>query len=160
MYPYVCVKFDSDTLSSLAYFLVCLHFHSQGCGPLAERVLAEISRRMLLGLDHLHTGRKIHRDIKPGNVLVNSHGEVKISDFGILARLEEQRDDCNTFVGTTIYMSPERIDSQRYSFAGDIWSFGLTIMFCALGRIPIDVTGGYWYAIAQTHKTMPKSTSM
>jgi tRNA A-37 threonylcarbamoyl transferase component Bud32 len=121
-------------------------------GPLAEPVLAEVSRRMLLGLAFLHKGRKIHRDIKPGNVLVNSHGEVKISDFGILARLDEETDDRKTFVGTTVYMSPERIDSQKYSFAGDIWSFGLTLMFCALGRLPVDTRGGYWYVDAPEHQ--------
>ncbi len=129
-------------------------------GPLHERVLAEVARRMLFGLDHLHTGRKIHRDIKPGNVLVNAHGEVKISDFGILARLEDNDDDhCKTFVGTTVYMSPERIDSQTYSFPGDIWSFGLTIMYCAIGRLPISTAGGYRQLLSRLAKDPPPELS-
>lgn len=100
---------------------------------------------MLLAFIHLHSNKKVHRDIKPGNVLVNQHGEVKIADFGISSRLSNDDEFCRTFVGTQLYMSPERIDSQAYSYPGDIWSFGLTLMYCALGRTPISSEGGYWY---------------
>jgi serine/threonine protein kinase len=72
----------------------------------------------------------------------------------------------NTFVGTATYMAPERIDGREYSFAstyianksannllsvnnnflctGDIWSLGLTLLTVALGKLPIDTSGGYW----------------
>lgn len=50
----------------------------------------------------------------------------------------------NTFVGTATYMSPERIDGQKYSYPADVWSFGLSLMTLALGRLPIDTQGGYW----------------
>jgi len=49
-----------------------------------------------------------------------------------------------TFVGTATYMSPERIDGRDYSYPSDVWSFGLSLLTVALGRLPIDTQGGYW----------------
>lgn len=52
---------------------------------------------------------QVHRDMKPGNILLNSRGEVKISDFGLSAELDSTKEMCATFVGTHAYMSPERL---------------------------------------------------
>lgn len=49
---------------------------------------------------------------------------------------------CNTFLGTVTYMSPERINGQPYSFPADIWALGLTLLECATGRYPYDASGG------------------
>ena len=49
-----------------------------------------------------------------------------------------------SFVGTLMYMSPERIAGSKYSYNSDIWSAGLSIMTCAIGRFPIDCKSGYW----------------
>ncbi len=53
-------------------------------------------------------------------------------------------DLATTFVGTLTYMSPERIAGEPYAAPSDIWSLGLTIMTCAFGRFPINVSGGYF----------------
>lgn len=59
---------------------------------------------------YLHiVGKQVHRDIKPGNILMNSKGEVKLTDFGISKELDETSQLCSTFLGTKAYMSPERI---------------------------------------------------
>lgn len=49
---------------------------------------------------------------------------------------------CNTFLGTVTYMSPERINGQPYSFPADIWALGLTLLECATGKYPYDASGG------------------
>lgn len=86
---------------------------------------------------YLHViGRQIHRDIKPANILINSKGEVKLTDFGISKELEESNQFANTFVGTVTYMSPERIEGKRYNHLSDIWSFGMVILEMALGVYP------------------------
>jgi len=129
-------------------------------GPLHLNVLREIARQMVYGFIKLHGSRRIHRDIKPGNVLVNDRGEIKLADFGIAKNLDankshggsEEDDKCNTFVGTTLYMSPERIESQQYGFPGDIWSFGLTLIHCAEGKLPLNTKGGYWAMMIQLAK--------
>lgn len=78
----------------------------------------------------------IHRDIKPANILINSKGEVKLTDFGISKELEESNQFAHTFVGTVTYMSPERIEGKRYNHLSDIWSFGMVILEMAIGSYP------------------------
>lgn len=100
-----------------------------------EMILKRIAKQILLGLFHMHSNQQVHRDIKPANILLNRRGEAKITDFGIsrtLAPLQEAQ----SFVGTRIYMSPERIQNQKYGYPSDIWSFGLTIQTLACGKFP------------------------
>jgi serine/threonine protein kinase len=113
-----------------------------GCG--LESVLANISYRFLLGIDFIHEHHQLHRDIKPSNLLINHHGAVKISDFGIVREMDGTQAKASTFVGTLTYMSPERISGEEYSYASDVWSFGLSLLTVALGRYPLQTEGGYW----------------
>ena len=77
---------------------------------------------------------QIHRDIKPANILINADGIVKLTDFGISRTLEKSQ--AHTFVGSRIYMSPERITGKKYSYPSDIWSVGLVIYELATGTQP------------------------
>lgn len=81
-------------------------------GCKSESVLANISFRVLKGLQFLHSTHQLHRDIKPGNLLINHFGDVKVSDFGIVREMENSVAKATTFVGTLTYMSPERIASE------------------------------------------------
>ena len=90
-------------------------------GALSEPVVSSICKQALLGLKYLHQQSKVHRDIKPGNLLVSSSGRVKLADFGLLAQLENSNDKCQTFIGTKVYMGPERLAGLPYSFSADIW---------------------------------------
>ena len=107
-----------------------------GCDD--EAVLANMARCILLGLNYLHERQKIHRDIKPGNLLMNTKGVVKIADFGVSRNLTGTSDLSKTFVGTVGYMSPERIQGHKYNAKADIWSFGLSLLACALGAFPYE----------------------
>ena len=90
-----------------------------------------------MGLEFLHkTLKVIHRDIKPSNMLINSEGEVKIADFGVSAQLENSLEQRSTWVGTTMYMSPERLKGDNYTTDSDLWSLGLTLVEGATGREP------------------------
>lgn len=101
-----------------------------------EDVLSAITGAILVGLRYLHEHRQlVHRDIKPANLLINLAGQPKITDFGISSSLIN-KDNCCTNVGTFMYMSPERLANEPYSFASDIWSIGLTMLELALGRYP------------------------
>ena len=80
----------------------------------------------------------MHRDIKPSNVLVNSRGYIKLCDFGVSGELVNSIAD--TFVGTSTYMAPERIQGAKYTIKSDVWSVGLTIMELAIGRFPFDAS--------------------
>ncbi|XVE54033.1 hypothetical protein DITRI_Ditri03aG0050000 [Diplodiscus trichospermus] len=102
-----------------------------------EPYLAAICKQVLKGLMYLHSeAHVIHRDIKPSNLLINYRGEVKITDFRVSARLLSTSGRANTFVGTYCYMSPERIVGGSYDITADIWSLGLLLLECAIGRFP------------------------
>ncbi|KAK3439068.1 mitogen-activated protein kinase kinase 6 [Eucalyptus grandis] len=102
-----------------------------------EPYLAVVCKQVLQGLVYLHNERHvIHRDIKPSNLLVNHRGEVKITDFGVSAMLASSMGQRDTFVGTYNYMSPERISGSTYDYSSDIWSLGMVVLECAIGRFP------------------------
>jgi len=103
---------------------------------LPEKCIAAIGYQVLKGLEFLHSHKQLHRDIKPGNILINSQGSVKLSDFGISKSLDNTANICDTFVGTATYMSPERAIGQDYSFTADIWSLGIVFYEMASGRFP------------------------
>ncbi|CAH01792.1 mitogen-activated protein kinase kinase STE7 [Kluyveromyces lactis] len=101
-----------------------------------EMPLSRISFCVLNGLIYLYDCYKIiHRDIKPSNILINSKGDVKICDFGVSTTLINSLAD--TFVGTSTYMSPERIQGGRYTTKGDVWSLGLMIIELSSGEFPL-----------------------
>ena len=102
-------------------------------------VLGKIAEAILGGLNYLYEVHRImHRDIKPSNVLINSRGYIKLCDFGVSGELVNSIAD--TFVGTSTYMAPERIQGAKYTIKSDVWSVGLTIMELAIGRFPFDAS--------------------
>lgn len=112
-------------------------------GPFPESVVASFAFQTLWGLAYLKHEKRVHRDVKPQNILVNSRGQVKLTDFGISRELENSIGMCMTFVGTFKYMSPERIQSKPYGYASDMWSLGLVIAECATGRYPFPDCHSY-----------------
>jgi mitogen-activated protein kinase kinase len=114
-------------------------------GGIPEPVLRKITYATIMGLKTLKDDHNIiHRDVKPTNILVNSRGQVKICDFGVSGNLVASI--AKTNIGCQSYMAPERISGGGMSAAGavggtysvqsDIWSLGLTIIECAMGRYP------------------------
>jgi mitogen-activated protein kinase kinase len=104
-------------------------------GPIRVDVLGKIAEATLGGLTYLYSKLHImHRDIKPSNILTNSKGHIKLCDFGVSGELVNSIAD--TFVGTSTYMAPERIQGEKYTVKSDVWSFGLSIMELAIGKFP------------------------
>jgi serine/threonine protein kinase len=114
-----------------------LHDIHSFCKGLDETYVRDIAIQLVTGVDYLHRERKvIHRDIKPKNVLVSADGYVKLSDFGIAKVISTLNAGMMTYVGTEIYMAPERLDAGAYGYGSDIWSVGLTLVACATGKNP------------------------
>ncbi|KAK7407143.1 hypothetical protein VNO78_08811 [Psophocarpus tetragonolobus] len=110
---------------------------------LPEEVISVLAKRVLQGLKYLQSMHVVHRDIKPSNLLVNDKGEVKIADFGVSHVVEGKFEGSDDNAGTCAYMSPERVDPDRWSganadeFAGDVWSMGVVMLECLLGYFPL-----------------------
>lgn len=171
--PYI-VKFISCFHNTQAASVsVCLEHMDLGSlqdvidsgGIKNEYVLCAIAKQVLAGLHYLHdTKNIIHRDMKPANVLINSIGMIKISDFGLSKALEEEEEDASqqSCVGTFSYMSPERMSGAKYSYAADVWSFGLALHAVAIGRYPYQTKNDYWailQAIQEKDSPVPSKGS-
>jgi serine/threonine protein kinase len=88
---------------------------------------------IILALEYLHKNGVIYRDVKPENILIDSEGHVKMTDFGLSkGGLEVTGGRTESFCGTTEYLAPEIINSKQYGYSVDWYSLGLVIyeMLC------------------------------
>ena len=101
----------------------------------AEQI-AIILKDVLHGLDYLHRDNKIHRDVKAANILLNEKGVAKLGDFGVSELSSKSNNRKSSIVGTPLWLPPEVIRQENYSFAIDIWSLGITIIEMGDGDPP------------------------
>ncbi len=118
---------------------------------LSMNAAAAIVSQAAYGLDHAHSRGLIHRDIKPGNLLVTPEGVCKVSDLGLAGYLDEESDSRrNKTVGTADYLSPEQIMTpQNLTPACDIYALGCTLYYAVTGKVPFP--GGNTKEKARRH---------
>lgn len=114
-------------------------------GSLSPRTAATLVRQLALAVDYAHSQGVIHRDLKPGNVLIDDLGEPHLVDFGLAKSREEPTLSCSQsltqagqILGTPGYMSPEQASAQhhRVTQLSDVYSLGAMLYACLCGRAP------------------------
>jgi len=106
---------------------------------LSPELTIHIGTCVAAALDAAHQAGFVHRDVKPGNILVTPDGRVLLTDFGIAKGLDGSGDDLtsdNVMMGTAKYLSPEQVRGRKLDGRADIYSLGLVLYECLAGRVP------------------------
>ncbi|EPR75070.1 Serine/threonine-protein kinase PknB [Leifsonia rubra CMS 76R] len=132
-------------------------------GPLAPAEATRIVAQMLTALEYSHRAGVVHRDIKPGNVMVTTSGQVKVMDFGIARAVSDSAAtiaESSAIVGTAQYFSPEQARGETVDARSDLYSTGVVLFELLTGHPPF--TGNNPVAVAYQHvnsEATPPSTS-
>jgi len=106
---------------------------------LSPDLTMHIGACMASALDYAHHANLVHRDIKPGNILITPDGRVLLTDFGIAKGLGSSEEDLtspNVMMGTAKYLSPEQVRGRKLDGRADLYSLGLVLYECLAGRVP------------------------
>ena len=120
-------------------------------GPLSADRTADIGAHVAAALGYAHKHGVIHRDVKPGNVLITDEGQVKVTDFGIARAIntEESLTQTGAVMGTATYFSPEQAEGIGVDARSDIYSLGVVLFEMVTGRPPF--LGDTPVAVASKH---------
>jgi len=135
-------------------------------GPVEPEIAAEIGIQACAGLDYAHRRGIIHRDVKPGNLMVVGGpvggGEmiVKLTDFGIARAIEQTRiTQVGSVVGTAAYLAPEQVRGEEATPATDVYALGVVLYQFLTGRLPYEGSSLAELAVRQQNETpLPPDT--
>jgi eukaryotic-like serine/threonine-protein kinase len=170
-HPHIVRAHDIDHEDKLHFIVLefvdgCnLHDFVRRNGTLSPLRAAHYIRQAALGLQHAHEGGLVHRDIKPGNLLLDRQGLVKILDMGLARFFHEdtaafiKEYEVGYIIGTADYVAPEQIIDSRVDIRADIYSLGGTLYYLLVGKSPFQDGNNaqkmIWHQVRQ-----PKSLRM
>jgi serine/threonine protein kinase len=147
VHPNIVQVFDfGSEASSGRQFIVMEYVDGHSCaellrdrGPMGPRDAVDVLAQACRGLDYAHRNGVVHRDVKPGNLLRNTDGVVKLADFGI-AKAAEQSDitKVGSVLGTAAYLSPEQARGEPAGPTSDLYALGVVAYQLMAGRLPYE----------------------
>ena len=124
-------------------------------GPISATKAAEVGIEVAAALSFAHRNNVVHRDIKPGNILIGSNGQLKVADFGIARALGSAADTGLTqhgaVMGTAAYFSPEQAQGGQPDPRSDLYSLGIVLYEMVAGRVPFTGENTVAIAYKQVH---------
>jgi serine/threonine protein kinase len=163
-HPNIVQVFDSgeDPESQRHYIVMEYVDGPSAADMLREHKMLEIEQTVMIvrdachGLDYAHRAGVVHRDVKPGNLLLsNETGIVKLADFGIAKAAEQTRiTQVGSVLGTAAYLSPEQARGDEAGPASDIYSLGVCAYQFLTGRLPHEYTSLTELALKQQHENV------
>jgi serine/threonine protein kinase len=146
-HPHIVDIYDAVIEAERSYLVmeyvpgVTLEAHSSVTNLLPVSKVVEIIFKCIRALEYAHNHGIIHRDIKPGNILLSKDGEAKVSDFGAAFQQRQGLETSQmTGVGSPAYMSPEQIRMEKLNQQTDIYSLGVTMFRLLTGRLPFEAS--------------------
>jgi beta-lactam-binding protein with PASTA domain len=121
--------------------------------PLAQERVVDLGAQILQAAGFAHRHGVIHRDFKPHNVIVDDHGGVKVTDFGIARAGASEMTETGSIMGTAQYLSPEQAQGHAVTAASDLYSIGVMLYEMLAGRLPFE--GDSAVSVALKHLSEP-----
>ena len=171
-HPHIVEIYDAGTDGNVNYVVMeyvkggTLDAHADPAHLLPVNKVVEIIFKCVRALDMAMREGIIHRDIKPGNILLTPEGDIKISDFGAAMRARSSTDTASTaeqttegIVGSPGYMSPEQVRNETLNHQTDIYSLGVVMYRLLTGKLPFMASNqlGLAYAILNMEAAPPSS---
>jgi serine/threonine-protein kinase len=152
-HPNVVGVFDRGIVDG-AHYIAMEYVEGASLKDLIERGLSvpeavEIVRQVLAGVKYAHEHGIVHRDLKPQNVLVDSEGRARVTDFGIARAGASEITQTGSVLGTAQYLSPEQAQGLPVTAASDIYSVGVMLYEALTGRVPFDADSPVTVALKQ-----------
>jgi serine/threonine protein kinase len=171
-HPHVLPLIEAiDSPTSTEMFLVCRHVSGGSVRPdlpriepLSEALTLHIFRQVVCALEYLHHQNIIHRDIKPGNLLVEGSLDdfpehlphIWLADFGVAMEFEDANDRLSATEGTASFMAPEMCTGEAFSGKPtDVWATGITTFMLIYGVTPFRAEGGSIEGLYDSIQTKP-----
>ena len=162
-HPHIVEIFDAVVEPGRSYLVMeyvpgsTLEAHADMARLLPVNKVVEIIFKCIRALEYAHRHGVIHRDIKPGNILLSEAGETKVSDFGASFQQKLQDTTQISGVGSPAYMSPEQVRLEPLTHQTDIYSLGVTMYRLLTGRLPYSASTqpALTYAILNTEAPRP-----
>jgi serine/threonine-protein kinase len=164
-HPNVCRVYDAGSMAGQLY-LSMEYIDGEDLGSLLRRIgrlpadkAMEISRKLCAGLAAAHAKGVLHRDLKPGNIMLDARGQVLLTDFG-LAAVAGNIEGAEIRSGTPAYMAPEQLAGNEVTAGSDLYALGLVLYEIFTGKRPYESDSLAGLVRAQTSSTPESMTSL